>query len=277
MRQRWITSAAAVLLSLGMPTLAWAQEEATEVSWAAMFLYSPGNVVGTAIIWLLLLMSMASMALIIMFLIQYRRSMVIPEDTRAELEDLLAAKKYRDAIEFAQSDPSYLGRLCGEALSAAGNGYVAMERAVEEAGDAETTRILRPVEYLNVLGNIAPMIGLFGTVYGMILAFQELVAGGGQADPGELASGISTALVTTFWGLVVAIPALAAYALIRNKIDALTSEGMLVAEDLISPFKPGGKKSRSGGSAPPPTPPASPAAEGGEAAPRPRATPKPEV
>jgi biopolymer transport protein ExbB len=100
---------------------------------------------------------------------------------------------------------------------------------------------LRPLEYLNVLGNIAPMLGLFGTVYGMIVAFQTLVEEGGSADPGKLAAGISTALVTTFWGLIVAMPALAAYALIRNKIDALTSEGILIAEELINTFKPGNK------------------------------------
>ena len=68
-----------------------------------------------------------------------------------------------------------------------------MERAVEEAGDAEAVKLLRPIEYLNVLGNISPMIGLFGTVFGMIVAFQALVAGSGSADPKELAGGISTA------------------------------------------------------------------------------------
>jgi biopolymer transport protein ExbB len=103
------------------------------------------------------------------------------------------------------------------------------------------------VEYLNVVGNISPMIGLFGTVYGMIVAFQRLVAAGGNPDPAELAGGISTALVTTFWGLVVAIPALAAYALIRNRIDAMTSEALVVAEELIGPFKPTGRGSAASG------------------------------
>jgi biopolymer transport protein ExbB len=76
----------------------------------------------------------------------------------------------------------------------------------------------------------------------MILAFQQLVAAGGKPNPAELAAGISTALVTTFWGLIVAMPALAAYALVRNKIDALTSEGITIAADLIHPFKPHAKK-----------------------------------
>ena len=142
--------------------------------------------------------------------------MVIPEDTQNQIETLLAEKRYREAIEFSGTDSSYLAKVVNSGLSEASNGYGAMERAVEESSDAETTRMLRPIEYLNVLGNIAPMMGLFGTVYGMIVAFQKLVETGGKPDPGKLAAGISTALVTTFWGLVVAVPALASYSLIRN-------------------------------------------------------------
>ncbi len=154
---------------------------------------------------------------------------------------MISQKKYRDAIEYAKSDDSYLGRLTSSALLEAANGFGAMERAIEETSDAETTRYLRPVEYLNVLGNIAPMLGLFGTVYGMIRAFQKLVEAGGSPDPGQLAAGISTALVTTLWGLVVAIPALAGYAVVRNKIDALTSDGLVEAETSSPLSGPGAK------------------------------------
>ena len=221
--------------------------------------------VGMGIIWLLLIMSMFTIGYIIKLVIQYRKPMVVPPETREQIESLIAEKKYRDAIEYAQSDDSYLGRVTSSALNEAANGFSAMERAVEEAGDAETTRYLRPVEYLNVVGNISPMMGLFGTVYGMIRAFQKLVEAGGNPDPTQLAAGISTALVTTLWGLVVAIPALAGYALIRNKIDALTSEGLLEAEEMIAAFKPG-KKGGGGGSG----------GGGGGGQQRPRATPKPE-
>jgi biopolymer transport protein ExbB len=82
------------------------------------------------------------------------------------------------------------------------------------------------------------MIGLFGTVYGMILAFGAIVAAGGSADPVALAGGIGTALTTTFWGLVVAIPALSGYAIIRNKIDELTVEATIAAEEILNNFRP---------------------------------------
>ena len=219
-----------------------------------MFFWS-SDWIGVAVIYLLLAMSVFSIGFLMMLLLQHRRAAIAPPETRQQIESLIAEKKYRDAIEFARSDDSYLGRLTSAALNEANNGFNAMERAIEETGDAETTRYLRPVEYLNVVGNIAPMLGLFGTVYGMIRAFQKLVELGGNPDPTQLAGGISTALVTTLWGLVVAIPALAGYALLRNKIDALTTEGMLEAEQLIATFKSGRKSSSQ----------------------RPRATPKPDT
>lgn len=200
------------------------------------------DLLGLAIIWLLIIASFISLGLTLVFVMRYRRENLLPDETQAGIERLLAAKQYREAIALANNDPSYLGRVTASALNEASNGYAAMERALEESGDAEATRILRPIEILNVMGNIAPMMGLFGTVYGMIVAFQKLVDAGGGADPVELAAGISTALVTTFWGLVVAIPALASYAVVRNKIDAITAEGIVQAEQLIKPFRPSRKK-----------------------------------
>lgn len=200
-----------------------------------------GNALGIALIWLLLLMSFVSISFAIKLFIDCRRTVLIPVASVNRFKALLAEKRFRSAIEHAAQDRSYLGRLMSAALGEATFGYNAMARVIEDAGEAETRRLLRPVEYLNVVGNLAPMIGLFGTVYGMIEAFEALVASGGKPDPATLAAGIGTALITTFWGLVVAMPALAAYALIRNKIDALTSEGITVAADLIKPFKAEGR------------------------------------
>jgi biopolymer transport protein ExbB len=248
------------------PAAALAQDDqapAETQSWFKAFFWPDGPLLGNLIILLLLVMSATVMGFTLMLVFKHRRNQILPEETRDEVEALLAEKKYREAIEFAQDDESYLGQVVSAALNEASNGYAAMERAVEEAGDAEAVKLLRPIEYLNVMGNISPMIGLFGTVFGMIVAFQALVSGGGGADPVELAGGISTALVTTFWGLIVAIPALSAYALIRNKIDAHCAEGILIVEEIIAPFKPSGKKkSSSSGSS--------------GRADRPRATPKPD-
>jgi biopolymer transport protein ExbB len=200
-------------------------------------------------------MSFVSISLTVLFALQARRTVMIPPATVDELTLLMGDKKYRDAIELAETDESFVGKLAFASLNEASNGYGAMERALEESADIETTRKLRPIEYLNVLGNVSPMIGLFGTVYGMILAFQELVSSAGRPNPADLAAGISTALVTTLWGLVVAIPAIAAYTIIRNQIDALSAESVLVAEELIEPFK---KKKKSSSDARPARPAATP-------------------
>jgi len=245
-----LTLTASALLAACWPSLALAQEETVEsLNWFQAFIWAPtGPMLGNLIVILLLVMSAVVMGFSLMLLLKFRRNQIIPEETRDEIEALLAEKKYREAIEFAQEEENYLGQVASAALSEAANGYAAMERAVEEAGDAVAVKMLRPIEYLNVLGNISPMIGLFGTVFGMIVAFQKLVEGGGAADPVELAGGISTALVTTFWGLVVAIPALTAYSLIRNKVDAHCAEGLLIVEELITPFKPSSKKKKSSSS-----------------------------
>ncbi len=258
----------ALFVTACWPMLAMAQDEPTSTSsnWFEAFIWSTKSpMLGNLIVVLLLIMSAVVMGYSLMLIFKFRRDQMIPEATRDEIEALLAEKKYREAIEFAQEEESYLGQIACAARNEAANGYSAMERAVEETGDAEAVKLLRPIEYLNVLGNIAPMIGLFGTVFGMIVAFQKLVEGGGSADPVELAGGISTALVTTFWGLVVAIPALSAYSLIRNKVDAQCAEGLLIVEELISPFKPSGKKKKPSSSS---TSSSSPSST--------RATPKPE-
>ena len=222
--------------------LAQGQPEAQTQSWFRAFFWPDGPFLGNLIILLLLVMSATVMGFSLTLLFKHRRKLILPEETSDQIEALLAQKKYREAVELARHDASYLGQVTSAALHEASNGYGAMERAIEEAGDAEAVKLLRPIEYLNVMGNIAPMIGLFGTVFGMIVAFQTLVAGGGSANPVALAGGISTALVTTFWGLIVAIPALSAYSLIRNKIDAHCAEGTLIVEELIAPFKPGARK-----------------------------------
>jgi biopolymer transport protein ExbB len=232
-----LSAVAAVVLVAVTP--AWAQGGDETTSVGQMFLL-PDDFLGMLITWLLVFLSALSIGYSLSLMLRYRRSMLLPDATQKKVTELLLGRRFHEAVEFAAKDGSYLGRVVSAALNEAGHGYGAMERAIEEAGDSQTTRVLRPIEYLNVLGNIAPMIGLFGTVYGMIVAFDKLQASGGRPDPASLAGGISTALITTFWGLVVAIPALASYALIRNKIDALTSEGMLIAEQIISPFKPTG-------------------------------------
>ena len=86
------------------------------------------------------------------------------------------------------------------------------------------------------------MIGLFGTVHGMINSFFEIATGGGSPDPNKLADGISKALLTTLIGLAIAIPAIAAYNILRNRVQRLVLEVGITSESLMSRFENVGNK-----------------------------------
>jgi biopolymer transport protein ExbB len=226
---------------------------------------------GSLIIWFLLVLSVVSIGLIGNLALANQRKVILPEGVINEAKRLLAEGKFREAIELTGRDVSYFSNVLHAALSEAGHGFSAMIRRLEQTSDELTTMRLRRIEFLNVLGQVSPMIGLFGTVYGMILAFQAIVASGGTADPILLAGGIGTALTTTFWGLLVAIPALAGYAIVRNRIDELTTEATLLAEEIVNGFRsrPATAHATSTGAAPSPSA-AQPSADISVEAPKPR-------
>ncbi len=190
-------------------------------------------------------LSLVTLSVIIEYFISIRRANIIPDGLRARVEELFEKKQYRDVIELTADDESYLGYTINAALSEAARGYGAMERALDEAAEERTSKLLRKVEWLNLIGNVSPMLGLMGTVWGMIGAFFTIVSQGGSPDAGALAGDIGVALVTTLLGLAVAIPSMAVYGVMRNRIANLSADAILVAEDLISAFRPGGAKKTS--------------------------------
>jgi biopolymer transport protein ExbB len=231
------------ILVLALPAVA----QDTSSSFADQFFISrktnPGGeksveLLGSVIIWFLLLLSVLSIGLIGNMALTNQRKSILPQPVVDEVRRLMSAGEYRRVLELTKREPSFFGQVLRAALGEANHGFGAVLRTLEQTADELATQRLRRIEYLNVLGQVSPMIGLFGTVYGMILAFQSIVVAGGNADPVLLAGGISTALTTTFWGLVVAIPALAGYGVIRNKIDELTAEATLTAQELVNQFRP---------------------------------------
>jgi hypothetical protein len=112
-----------------------------------------------------------------------------------------------------------------------------MEKSMEEASAEQASRLFRRVEYLAVIGNLGPMLGLLGTVYGILLAFKKVAESRGAAVAADLADGIYLALVTTVEGLVVGIPALAMFAYFRNRIEAIGEEVNSDAEEIFSVFR----------------------------------------
>ena len=196
--------------------------------------------IGSAMIWLLLALSIANVVLIAIAASANRRRDMLPDGEARELRELLASGRYPEAIARARSGGSDFARMVARALDHAPEGVDAMARASEQAADEILSARLRSLESLNILAQVAPMIGLFGTVYGMIVAFQTVASSGGAADPVLLAGGIGTALVTTFWGLLIAIPALSTYALVRNGTIAVSDEALSSVDEMVSLLRPKG-------------------------------------
>jgi biopolymer transport protein ExbB len=163
---------------------------------------------------------------------------IVPELSVAQIKTMFDERRFREALEFCQADPAFVSGVVHAGLIEAANGYEAMERAMGDAAEERTARLYRKIEWLNLLGNVAPMLGLFGTVYGMMVAFSQIAAKGGKANPEDLAGGIMIALVSTFCGLLVAMPALSAYSIFRTRIEQMSMEAALVAEELLANFKP---------------------------------------
>ncbi|MCH2136007.1 MAG: MotA/TolQ/ExbB proton channel family protein [Phycisphaerales bacterium] len=219
-------------------------------SFAATFFLSRNadggiEIIGTSVTWLLLCLSAVALGLVLAMLMDTRRSDLIPESLFGALREDFKSGNFKDAIRRVKEDRSFLARILRDSFSQAPSGHAAMRRALEQAADAALTGRSRRLEVLNVLGQVSPMIGLFGTVYGMILAFHAIVISGGAADAVELAGGIGTALTTTFWGLVVAIPSMAAYAILRQRLDGHATEALLGAEQLLGRLQRGARSSDS--------------------------------
>ncbi len=212
-----------------------------DIMYVATFGKDQFNLIGFLDMMVIYLCSIASVALIIEHAITIRRSVLVPELSVAQIKTMFDERRFREALEFCQADPSFVSGVIHAGLIEAANGYEAMEKAMQEAADERSARLYRKIEWLNLLGNLAPMLGLLGTVWGMIMAFGEIEAKGGKANPSDLAGGILVALFSTFMGLVVAIPALAGYGIFRSRIEQMSMEASLVAEELLANFKPAGE------------------------------------
>jgi biopolymer transport protein ExbB len=183
-------------------------------------------------------LSIAALTLIIQAFITNRASVMMPEATTAQIRELIEQRKFKELLDFTEVDPGFVSGALNAALKRASGGFVAMKEAMETAIGEQTAEQFRKIEYLNIIGNLGPLLGLLGTVLGMIEAFEAMHAAGGNAAPAELAHGISTALTHTFLGLFLAIPCLAAFGVFRTIVDRLTVRGALLAEEMLLMLKP---------------------------------------
>ena len=133
--------------------------------------------------------------------------------------------------------PSFISKALNPALKRAPS-FSSMKEAMETAIGEQTAERFRSIEFLNIIGNLGPLLGLTGTVLGMIEAFNDMRNSGGNASPDKLAGGIARALAHTFLGLFLAVPCLACFGVLRTIVDRLTVRASLVCEELLLMVKP---------------------------------------
>jgi biopolymer transport protein ExbB len=199
--------------------------------------YTQFFVAGGPIVWFILLpMSLMALYFIVELSLATRRKRLLAATVSAEM---LTAALHHGA-ENLPNRFSKRSDMVSRAVCAAYEKTAKMQTSVSlltqiaaENLQEQAMRLLRRAEWCSLLGAVAPMVGLFGTVWGMIEAFNLLGVSAGQPKPAQLASSISVALVTTFWGLLVGIPSLFMYGLFRMRIESLVTEAAVEVETLL--------------------------------------------
>ena len=187
---------------------------------------------------LLGLASIAGIALAIDAMLHIRENKIAPPRSTERIRRLIDDKDYKELMDFTATDPSFVSRALYAAIRRAHLKYAAMHEALESSVGEQTSEMFRRIEPLNVIGNIGPLLGLLGTVLGMIMAFEALRQAHGTPNVEQLSHGIGTALWHTFFGLFVAIPCLVVYGFYRTKADKIATRAALVAEELLEGLRP---------------------------------------
>jgi biopolymer transport protein ExbB len=186
--------------------------------------------------------SFVFVALVVMNIMSLRRQAVVPQDLIDNFEVMLNEKRFQEAYELAKNDDSFLGHVLAAGLAKLQDGYPQAVEAMQEVGEDENMRLEQRLSYIALIGTISPMVGLLGTVQGMVAAFRVIASSNTQPKPADLAQGISTALITTLVGLMLAIPAIAAFGYFRNRLQRLVLEVGIFSERLMSRFQNVGPK-----------------------------------
>jgi biopolymer transport protein ExbB len=184
-------------------------------------------------------MSFYLIALVVWMALHYRTPAMVPPALVRDVRDLLDQTKYNEAFHRLLEDSSFLARVLATGVRKLPEGLPQAQRAAELANEDATMEMEHRTTYLATVGTIGPMIGLVGTVYGMIIAFRVIALEDTLPQAGQLAAGISTALYSTLEGIAISIPAIFFYAVFRNRIARLSLEVWMAADPLLERFSPG--------------------------------------
>jgi biopolymer transport protein ExbB len=184
-------------------------------------------------------MSFYLIALVVWMALHYRTSATVPPALLRGVQELLDQTKYNEAFDRLQGDSSFLARVLVAAVRQLPAGLSHAQRVADLANEEVRMQMEHSTTYLTTVGTLGPMIGLVGTVYGMIVAFRGIALDGSSTQASQLAAGISTALYSTLEGIAISIPAIYFYAMFRNRIARLSLEVEMVTERLLALFATG--------------------------------------
>jgi biopolymer transport protein ExbB len=228
---RVLTLASPLLLTAWLP--AQGSQAAERGVLEDMFAYENAGLIG----YLIVVMSVVALALIIENFMSIKREKLAPPDMIDELEALFDEENFQEAAELCEQEKNYLTRCVGAGLSKLGHPFETIQITVREMETEESVKLFQKIGWLSLISATAPMMGLFGTVTGMFVTFGEIAKAGGSVSPATLAKGIKMALITTIFGLTVAIPVGLCFFMLRNRVVRMSTEVNAIAEDLFERFR----------------------------------------
>ncbi|MCK4518678.1 MAG: MotA/TolQ/ExbB proton channel family protein [Candidatus Omnitrophica bacterium] len=178
------------------------------------------------------LLSIVALTLIIDLFFRLRSSKMIPAGYLDGVKKTLKARDLKKAIQESELQGSFMSNVILSGLKKCGQDLKMVQEAMAEAGAKEAVGLQQRVNYLSTIGTTAPMLGLLGTVLGMIQAFNIIAYEAGLGKPTALAGGVAQALVTTAFGLIVAIPAMGFFFYFRNRLEKVVFEVEINAGDI---------------------------------------------
>jgi biopolymer transport protein ExbB len=181
----------------------------------------------------LLALSIYFVAVTTQMFMQLRPEVLTPLDALEESEKLMQARDFTGLYKRLKGDNSYFCKVASAGIAELPNGIPESRDAMERVGEVETINLERKISMLAVLGTLGPMIGLLGTLKGMIGAFGNIARSGTQLKAADVALNISEALVLTFEGVALSVPAIYFFALFRNRISSFSATAMLDADAFV--------------------------------------------
>lgn len=249
-----------VLLTFGFPAAVWAQDPAPATTdspdgtHVLKWLIEVSGWIGLGI----LCLSFYFVAVVVQQFLELRSTVAAPPEVLEECDRLIQEGNARDVVKLVEQDDSFFSRSLHAGLSELEYSVDEARDKLERTADACTINMEKKISILATIGTLGPMIGLLGTLKGMIRSFMAIAISGKNLEASEVAKGISEALVLTFEGVFLSIPAIFFYAMFRNRINKISIETTMLADDYFRAIVRMLKRPRAGAPATPATPAATP-------------------